>query len=60
MKFTCTIDLDNAAFEESPTHLGHILMDIGEHLKYEGIQPTEATIHDFNGNTIGSWRIEAS
>lgn len=59
MKFTCTIEVDNDSFIESPQHLGHLLSSLGEHLAYEGIQPGDGnTIRDYNGNTVGEWEIQ--
>ena len=55
MKFNCDINMDNAAFGESPeVELTRILKGITECLAFgDGY----GTILDINGNKVGQWSI---
>lgn len=57
MQFTCTIDMDNAAFEEDPTELPKQLGNVAARLRVGGIAPRTGVILDTNGNTVGGWAI---
>ena len=57
MRFTCEIDMDNAAFDDTPaTELARILEAIAERARDDG--QTEDRVHDYNGNTVGQWEIK--
>lgn len=56
MKFTLTINMDNAAFDGAPRYevrriLGHVRDDVSTVGKVEG------RVRDVNGNTVGRWEI---
>lgn len=55
MKFTCEINMDNAAFEDDPdAQLSWVLQGIrAAVLRGE----RESGVVDYNGNTVGSWSI---
>lgn len=56
MRFTLTIDCDNAAFEDDPSvEVARILADASRYVSagYSS-QPTR----DSNGNTVGAWGFE--
>lgn len=60
--FTCTIELDNAAFHEDPYELRHLVektaLKVGSYFPLtDGLQ-VHSVILDTNGNRVGSWRIE--
>lgn len=57
MKFTMSVDMDNAAFE-SPVELGDILAQVGDKVMDERyhVGHTESIL-DTNGNRVGSWKI---
>ena len=52
MKFTCEIDMDNAAFED-PHELARLLARITRASR----NTTGASVIDSNGNKVGSWSI---
>lgn len=55
MKCTIKIDMDNAAFDETPaTELARILRDIAEQVE-EGL--TMLVIQDVNGNDCGKFKV---
>lgn len=58
MTFMCTIDMDNAAFEDGDDtnhyELRRLLGSIPARIK-EGKR--EGTVMDINGNRVGSWGI---
>ena len=64
MKFTMTIDMDNAAFQD--THpfyeLSEILLKQSRWFSdaaYDGDRPTiERTVRDHNGNKVGTIKVE--
>ena len=56
MKFTMEVNMDNAAFEDSPENeLARILSVAAEQVKasYMG-----RACQDINGNTVGQWNVE--
>ena len=59
MKFTLTMDCDNAAFEERPAdEIGRILRRTAEQI--ELIQPVSGeggSVLDIDGNTVGEWKV---
>lgn len=57
--FTCTINLDNAAFVDDHAELERILTLIGKTAIIDQWGPVPGTrrIHDANGNTVGTWTI---
>ena len=57
MRFTCKIDMDNAAFDggEAPAELATILRDLA--YKLERRSETNGNLSDCNGNTVGEWKI---
>lgn len=63
MKFTITINTDNAAFDdgERGSETARILRAIASHIDGEPVaEPTfYATIHDINGNDVGRWAFKA-
>ncbi len=57
MRFTCTINMNNTAFEDSD-ELSGLLHSIAESV--EGCQQNEydeSPIYDSNGNRVGKWEI---
>lgn len=54
MRFTCKIEMDNAAFEDNPYELAEMLQKISAKTL---IGHTEGKVLDTNGATVGSWRI---
>lgn len=55
MKATITIEMDNAAFENRPaSELARILKDITLRVKQGD---SDFSVHDINGNTVGSFNI---
>jgi len=55
MKFTLTIDCENAAFDEDPGHeVVEILHRIGDQLDNGS---AIGKCIDSNGNTVGTWRL---
>ena len=63
MKFTITIDTDNAAFDdgERGSETARILRAIALRIDGDPVEePTfYATIHDINGNNVGRWAFKA-
>jgi hypothetical protein len=60
MRFTLTIEMDNAAFDRSPgTELSRILRELNSKLYREhDIRPNESgKVRDVNGNTVGEWAV---
>jgi len=60
MKFSLTIDMDNAAFEGNARgYLAALLREIGDDDLEMGTGGVDTdTVHDSNGNRVGEWRIE--
>ncbi len=58
MKFTCSIELDNAAFEgdDLPVELARILTELGTKI-VSGEYNFPISLKDFNGNTVGSAKL---
>ena len=54
MKFRCTINMDNAAFEEDATELERLLREVAEAVSEER---TAGVLTDYNGNKAGEWSI---
>lgn len=66
MTFTCTIDMDNADFDD-PTALGWILKRIALRTAEEldtNPRPDNRlgtfSVLDTNGNRVGSWKIDTT
>ena len=60
MKLKLEINLDNAAFEESPDlEAANILSDLARRIREHGTASLSPTLRDTNGNTVGSWEIES-
>jgi hypothetical protein len=55
MKFTLTIDMNNAAFEDGPEELGRIVIGVGQAI-IAGHMP--GRVRDFNGNTVGGCQLD--
>ena len=56
MKFTMEVNMDNAAFEDSPENeLARILSVAAEQVK---ASYRSRTCQDINGNTVGQWNVE--
>lgn len=54
MRFTLSIDMDNAAFENA-FELNRILLDVAEKAT-QG--PCHAqSVRDINGNRVGQWKV---
>jgi len=64
MKFTMTIDMDNAAFHDAHPfyELSEILLKQSRWFSdaaYDGDRPTiERTVRDYNGNKVGAIKVE--
>ena len=57
MRYTLTIDLDNAAFED-PAELSRILrMEAARFVMSADAYPHVKTVQDVNGNTVGQAEI---
>lgn len=56
MKFTLTIDCDNAAFEDGLEFEVPRILEIATHKVRSG--ETEFSLRDLNGNTCGAARFE--
>lgn len=58
MKFTLTIECDNAAFEDSRNdEIARILRAAARRLEQGGIG---TSLHDANGNKVGTMQLEDS
>jgi len=57
MRFTISIDCDNAAFDD-PGELTRILTDLGKRLEWLTLDEQGGTLRDLNGNTVGKWEIQ--
>ncbi len=61
MKFTLTIDMDNAAFGEDDNarsdEVARILRKYATYFDSMGLGSHSGAIHDFNGNIVGSWEV---
>jgi len=55
MKFKCEIDMDNAAFKESPEELERCLNDVID--SYDWGSRLNGFVYDLNGNKVGQWEI---
>jgi hypothetical protein len=54
MKFTLTIDMDNAAFDTPVAEVARILRDLAKRLDNGETETlTDATLRDINGNAVG-------
>ena len=62
MKFTLTIDTDNAAFgdsdEERANEVARILRELASAHEQAGDTLAYYALRDFNGNTVGVWAEE--
>lgn len=58
MRFTMTVDMDNAAFEEPHHELGEIIHRLAESLLMGKVDATEGSLKDTNGNRVGGWEIK--
>ena len=57
MKFTITIECDNAAFTDDAAHeVARILREAADKLERG---QTEFKLMDYNGNTVGRAKVEA-
>lgn len=61
MRFTLTVDMDNSAFEEEPKlELVDVLERVTAAVMQRGVGVgLEGRVRDTNGNTVGTWRIDA-
>ena len=62
MTFTLTVDMDNDAFDDS-NELARILRRVSWQIEDEGSRlgsPVVCPVRDFNGNTVGEWKVEES
>lgn len=59
MTFTCTIEMDNADFDD-PYALLHLLTKLRSAVEYQLLDnaPKGGGLLDSNGNLVGSWKIE--
>ncbi len=57
MKFTLTIDMDNAAYQGSRSQLRDNLRDVAYRVTLDEARNDSGTVRDFNGNTTGHWEI---
>lgn len=56
MRFTLTIDCDNAAFEDNPRELSRIIDFAAQ--RSEEMQPGDIVpLRDYNGNNVGSMEL---
>ena len=56
MTFTCTIKMDNDAFEEGPaTELGRILRQLADNIEKDG--DINGSLSDINGNVVGMFAV---
>jgi hypothetical protein len=55
MKFTCEIDMDNAAFEDAPDAELSSLLKVVSYSVNQGHRDGE--IRDKNGNTVGKFAV---
>jgi len=56
MNIQIEINLDNAAFQDSPEELAQILDKIPNDIK----PGREGSLRDSNGNTVGHWQVSES
>lgn len=59
---TITINTDNAAFREHGAHAGaaevaRLLRDSADEIEALGLRTDSASLRDYNGNTVGEWRV---
>lgn len=54
MRFTLTIDCDNAAFNENPHELGTLVHVVAQRID---AGHTGGAVMDHNGNRVGSWEF---
>ena len=60
MAFTLKIETGNAAFEDDQGfEVGRILNGLLERLEDVGASGASGTLLDYNGNTVGSWTLDA-
>ena len=63
MKFTLSINCDNAAFEDNPaSEIEHILCDVARQIHDSDVankREDRGALRDSNGNTVGTWRYVA-
>lgn len=56
MRFTLSIDMNNAAFDDSD-ELRRILLDVASNVD-ENQGPCHAhSVMDYNGNRVGQWKV---
>lgn len=56
-KFTCSVRMDNAAFDDSMggrDELAHILAELALRVA----DTDSGTLRDSNGNTVGTWAVK--
>jgi len=59
MKFTLSIDTDNAAFEpDEAEEIARILRALANRITREGLSGFFETIHDVNGNDVGQYALK--
>lgn len=54
MRFTLTIDCDNAAFDENPNELDELVHVVAQRIE---AGRESGKVMDHNGNSVGSWEI---
>lgn len=64
MRYTLTIDMDNAAFEGPPwaraQEVGRLLTKAIEDIEDDGVSTGDrAVLFDHNGNRVGHWEVTA-
>jgi len=59
MKFTLSIDTDNAAFaDDADREIARILRATANRITREGLSGFLETIHDENGNNVGRYGLD--
>lgn len=57
MRFTLTVDMDNAAFIDNPYELQDILSRLAARRPLRFREPADGTLVDHNGATVGTWEL---
>ena len=57
MRFTMTVDCDNAAFEADGNELARILHKLADSIAYNGLEEAKDSLRDINGNKVGRWEL---
>lgn len=58
IRFTLTIDCDNAAFDPCPYHeIARILRGLDYDFTIRGVEDVDGALIDANGNRVGSWEL---